>query len=90
MRHSASVKAILFFPLFFATCALADEAADRLAIVRTIAALNQVPQPSRSFGHRATPPPRRQSSAPPLLFRMNLGAKRPSLTLACRPFPRWS
>jgi hypothetical protein len=41
MRHYASVKAILCLPLFFAS---ADEAADRVAIARAIATLNELPQ----------------------------------------------
>ena len=44
MRHSAGVKRILCLPLLFAVCAWADEASDRLAIGRVLAALNEVPQ----------------------------------------------
>jgi len=44
LRHYASVKAILYLPLFFAAYASADEAADRMAIGRAIAAVNEVPQ----------------------------------------------
>jgi hypothetical protein len=41
---------ILCLPLILGSCALAaDEAADRAAIGRTIAALNQVPQPAGLF-----------------------------------------
>jgi hypothetical protein len=40
MRHYAGVKAILCLALLFAAHASADEAADRGAIDRTIAALN--------------------------------------------------
>jgi hypothetical protein len=49
MRHHASVKAILCLPLLFASCAYADEAADRVAIDRTIAALNDLPQRTALF-----------------------------------------
>lgn len=42
MRHSQYMKAILCFSLLF--CAVrADEAADRTAIAKTVAALNEVP-----------------------------------------------
>ncbi len=42
--HYTSMRAILLLSFLFASCALADETADRLAIGRTIAALNEVPQ----------------------------------------------
>ena len=47
--HHASVKAIFCVPLLFASYALADEAADRVAIDRTIAALNEHPQRTTLF-----------------------------------------
>jgi hypothetical protein len=43
MRHSSGVKAFLCLPLLFGA-AWADEAADRTAIARTVAALNEFPQ----------------------------------------------
>ena len=43
-------RMILCLPLMLASCVLAaDEAADRAAISRTIAALNEVPQPAGLF-----------------------------------------
>jgi hypothetical protein len=45
MRHFASVKALWLAPLLFAPYALADEAADRIAIRRAIATLNE-PSPN--------------------------------------------
>jgi hypothetical protein len=41
MRHFASLTAILCVPLFFVSHAWADEAADRAAIGRAIASLNE-------------------------------------------------
>ena len=41
MRHYASLAAALCVPLFFATHASAEEAADRVAINRAIGALNE-------------------------------------------------
>jgi hypothetical protein len=41
LRHYSSMKAILCSPLFFTSCALADETTGRAAIARTIAALNE-------------------------------------------------
>jgi len=49
MRHNASVKAILCVPLFFAAYAYADQASDRVAIDRTIAAMNNLPQRGALF-----------------------------------------
>src|SRR5580700_10250953 len=49
MRHYAGMKVILCFSLCFAAFAWADEAADRAAIGRTIAALNVTPQSSALF-----------------------------------------
>jgi hypothetical protein len=49
MRHYAGVKAILCLPLFFVACASADEAADRVAIGRAIATLNELPRPTALF-----------------------------------------
>ena len=43
MRHSASMKAILCILLWSAPYVLAEESADRAAIERTIAALNEQP-----------------------------------------------
>jgi hypothetical protein len=43
------MKAILCLPLFFAFYAVADEAADRVAIDHTITALNESPQPGRAL-----------------------------------------
>jgi hypothetical protein len=43
MRHYPSVKAILWYPLFFALYAFADDAVDRTAIVRVIETLNELP-----------------------------------------------
>jgi len=44
-RHYRGMKTVLCLSLFFAACAFADETADRAAIGRAIAALNE--QPSR-------------------------------------------
>jgi hypothetical protein len=44
MRHYASVKTICCLALLLVPCALADESADRLAIDRTIAGLNELPR----------------------------------------------
>lgn len=49
MRHDAAMRAFLLLSFLFATCAVADEKADRAAIARTIAALNEVPQPRPLF-----------------------------------------
>jgi hypothetical protein len=45
-QHYAGMKAILCLPLFLASCAWADEAADRAAIARVIASLNEQPWPA--------------------------------------------
>jgi hypothetical protein len=42
MRHYAGMKAILCLPLVFASCAWADDAADRVAIGQVIASLNEL------------------------------------------------
>ena len=49
MRHSVWVKTTLCLPLFLATCVLADETADRAAIERTIAGLNELPRRAALF-----------------------------------------
>jgi hypothetical protein len=51
--HYASVKVILCVPLLFASYAVADEASDRVAIDRTIAALNELPRRAALFTHDA-------------------------------------
>jgi hypothetical protein len=52
MRHFASVKALWLVPMLFASYALADEAADRIAISRVITTLNDSTQPSALFTQR--------------------------------------
>jgi len=49
MRHPATGGVILCLPLLLASYASADEAADRAAIDRTIAALNQQPRRTAVF-----------------------------------------
>lgn len=49
MRHHAATKALLCLSLLTASYAWADEAADRMAVDRTIAALNEVPQRAPVF-----------------------------------------
>ncbi|MCU1258458.1 MAG: hypothetical protein JWO80_1343 [Bryobacterales bacterium] len=49
MRHCTSVKAILCLPVLFVSYASADEAADRIAIDRAIAALNEMPPRATLF-----------------------------------------
>ena len=49
MRHYSNVGAILCLPLLLASYVSADEAADRTAIDRAIASLNQQPQPTGVF-----------------------------------------
>ncbi len=48
MRHYSFVKAFLCLPILFGA-AWADEAADRTAIARTVAALNEFPQRTELF-----------------------------------------
>jgi hypothetical protein len=54
MRHYPRVKAVLYLPLFFAAYASADEAADRVAIGRAIATLNELPQRAALFTEDAS------------------------------------
>lgn len=52
MRHFASMKALLCAALLFASYAFADEAAERIAIGRAIAALNEPSLRSARFTDR--------------------------------------
>jgi hypothetical protein len=56
MRHDASVKAILCLGFLVAAYAYADEATDRLAINRTVAALNDFPQRAALFAQDSDAP----------------------------------
>jgi len=53
MRHYVGVKLIPCIPLLFAAAATADDAADRAAIGRTIAALSETPQRAALFSQGA-------------------------------------
>ena len=71
MRHFASMKALLCAPLLFAPYAIADEAAERIAIGRAIAALNEPSQHSALFTDvRAYSEFERIRTANPLAFRI--------------------
>ncbi len=72
MRHFASMKALLCAPLLFAPYAFADEAAERIAIGRAIATLNEPSQHSALFTEdgRAYSEFERLRTANPLAFRI--------------------
>jgi len=70
MRHYASVKAILCLPLLLASYASADEAADRVAIDRAVAALNELPQRAAVFTEDASSELKRLPNAKPRAFRI--------------------
>jgi hypothetical protein len=69
MRHYASVRAILCLPLLLASYASADEAADRVAIDRAIAALNELPQRAAVFTEDASSELKRLPNVMPRAFR---------------------
>ena len=86
MRHYAGVKAILCLALLFAAHASADEAADRGAIDRTIAALNAPCKlGTRVASQTADLPPSDAvcfgQVVPLSPFRTRLGAKRRLISL---------
>jgi hypothetical protein len=71
MRHFASMKALWCAALLFASYAFADEAAERIAIGRAIAALNEPSQHSALFtDRRAYSEFERIRTANPVAFRI--------------------
>ena len=88
MRHYAGVKAILCLPLFFVACASADEAADRVAIGRAIATLNELPRPTALFTEDANASTELEwlPKVNPLAFRMAAFRNRPTVTISHEPW----
>jgi hypothetical protein len=70
MRHYATVKAILCLPILLAPYASADEAADRVAIDRAVAALNELPQRADVFTDDASSELKRLPNVKPRAFRV--------------------
>jgi hypothetical protein len=70
MRHYATVKATLCLPLLLASYAWADEAADRVAIDRAVAALNELPQRADVFTDDAYSELERLPNVKPRAFRI--------------------
>jgi len=65
--------------LCLALCAVADEAADRAAIERTIAALNRAPRPSALFTADASSELDRLANGKPVSFEPLLASEDPAL-----------
>jgi len=87
MRNWLGVNAILWLPLLLASYASADEAADRVAIDRTIAALNESPLPAGVFTKGASSELGQLPDAP--AFRISRPAgdlSRPTITISHEPW----
>ncbi len=89
-RHSVRVKTSLCLPLLFASYTLADESADRAAIGRVIAGLNELPRRAALFTEDsdALTELGRLPKVAPVEYRVRRpgGADRPTVTISHEPW----